>query len=97
MSFKQQVKKVGDIIERLLAFNCVTSSTRVAIKPIFDRLIEISIDHIETLSIEAILKQPEFSGDRLTKRLRLDEDLHLCTQTLLAYQTRIYAQGKRSL
>jgi hypothetical protein len=69
----------------------------IAIKPIVDRLIEISTDHIDILPIETILKQPQFSGDGLAKRWRLNEDLHLCTQALLPYQTRIYAQGRRSL
>ncbi|MBR9793033.1 MAG: DUF2384 domain-containing protein [Gammaproteobacteria bacterium] len=82
--------RAGYVLERLLAFHCVTSDVRTKIKPRIKTLAEKLEPYFTILPISTTLELRDNCGDPLAHRWGLRDSLSFQIQSILPYQTRHY-------
>ena len=90
----EKLAKAGYLLERLLAFHCVTPSVRQNVKVKLAFLENKTSKHHEMYPLSTVLKRNRAVGDPLAERWGVKDTLKKQVQELLPYQTRHYKQGE---
>ena len=84
------IARAGFILERLLAFQCVSSHVRYRIRPIINTLAKRLSSDFVILPISTVINNRENRGDPLAHRWGLCTSIARHIQAILPYQTRHY-------
>lgn len=86
--------RAGYVLERLLAFHCVTSDVRRQIQPLIETLGKLLEPNFIIVPKSTVLKMRDYMGDPLTHRWGLRDSLSSQIQSILPFQTRHYSHKK---
>ena len=86
--------RAGYVLERLLAFHCVTSDVRRQIQPLIEKLGILLEPNFTIVPKSTVLKMRDYIGDSLAHRWGLCDSLSSQIQSILPYQTRHYSHKK---
>ncbi|MBR9898088.1 MAG: hypothetical protein GYB16_17170 [Gammaproteobacteria bacterium] len=89
--------RAGYVLERLLAFHCVTSDVRKQIQPLIETLGKQLEPHHIIVPKSTVLKLRDYMGDPLAYRWGLQDSLSSQIQSILPYQTRHYNHKKAAM
>lgn len=89
--------RAGYVLERLLAFHCVTSDVRREIEPLIETLGKLLEPNFIIVPKSTVLKMRDYTGDLLAYRWGLRDSLSPQIQSILPYQTRHYNHKKAAI